>query len=131
MGQGGKCPVKPLGCVNVTNITCKTKTLETNGKLVSREVCKLLFSVVKRAFNSQHYNTLHFCIEAVRYGLDDISNKRLKFKDVPGIKQPLKITKVKFTLYQPMPLDFLSVPIISIEYLGDALCNCLENKAES
>lgn len=90
------------------------------------------YSVLSREHSTVNITIL--CIFALRQsGMDlmIISNKRLKFKDVPGIKQPLKITKVKFTLYQPMPLDFLSVPIISIEYLGDALCNCLENKAES
>ena len=44
--------------------------LEINKKLVSREVCKLLFSVIKTAFNSQHFNILHFCIEVVRYIMD-------------------------------------------------------------
>ena len=34
--------------------------LSSNQKLISGEVCNLLFSVVKREFNSRHYNILHF-----------------------------------------------------------------------
>ena len=33
-----------------------------NGKLVSGEVRKLFFSVVKREFNSRHYNIMHFLL---------------------------------------------------------------------
>lgn len=66
--------------------------LEINKKLVSREVCKLLFSVVKTAFNSQHFNVLHFCIEVVRHELDNVSDNRFNFNVSPGIKQPLKLT---------------------------------------
>ena len=34
-------------------------SLEINRKLISREVRKLLISVVKREFNIHHYNILH------------------------------------------------------------------------
>ena len=117
MRQGGKCPIKPLGCVNVTKVTLrKIKCLKLIGSWFPERSANF-YSVLSRQHSTvKHYNTLHFCIKAIRYGLDYISNKRLKFKDLPRIKQPLKITKVKFTLYQPMPLDFLSVPIISIDF---------------
>ena len=58
--------------------------LEINRKLAPGEVRKLLVSVVKREFNSRHYNILFcffFCFEAVSRGLHNVSNNRFNFKD--------------------------------------------------
>ena len=61
-----------------------------NRKSVSGEFYKLLFSVVKREFNSPHYNTLHGCFEAVVRALNDVVNDRLKCADVSGINAPIQ-----------------------------------------
>ena len=50
----GKRPVKPLGYVNFTKLI-----FEINWKLVSGDVRKLSLNVVKREFNSRHYNVMH------------------------------------------------------------------------
>ena len=61
-----------------------------NRKLVSGEVRKLLFSVVKREFNKQsplQYSEF-VCFETVPRRVDNVWDNRLKFADIPGIRLP-------------------------------------------
>ena len=64
-----------------------------NRKLVSGEVRKILFSVVKREFNKQsplQYSEF-VCFATVVRRLDDVwdnQDNRLKFTDIPGIRLP-------------------------------------------
>ena len=62
--------------------------LEINLKLITREVCKLLFSVVKREFNSSHYSTVCCLLRGSWMWIDGISIKGLKCADVSGIRLP-------------------------------------------
>ena len=48
-------------------------TLEFNQNLLP-ERSVLVFSVVKRNFNSHHYNISHSCFKGVSSGVDDVSN---------------------------------------------------------
>ena len=68
MGQGGKCPVKPLGCVNVTNVTCKLKRLKLMGSWFPERSANF-YSVLSREHSTVNITIL--CIFALRQsGMD-------------------------------------------------------------
>ena len=88
--ERGRRPVSPLG---LTWISPKSYLDQLyawiNRKSVPEERRKLSFSVVRREFNSRHYNILHFfALRQLTRGLDDISNIRLQSADVRGIRLP-------------------------------------------
>lgn len=58
-GAEWETPSVALWFVNFTNFTNFTNFKKLIWKLISREASKLLFSVVKREFNSRHYNIMH------------------------------------------------------------------------
>ena len=45
-----------------------------------------LIECFKREFNSQHYSDITFSFQAAPSVLDDVSNNRLKFANIPGIR---------------------------------------------
>ena len=60
MGQIGKRPVKPLEYVNFTRVIFRPiKRLKSIGSCFPERSIKLSFAVVKREFNSRHYNILY------------------------------------------------------------------------
>ena len=88
--EGGRRPVSPLG---LTWISPKSYLDQLyawiNRKSVPEERRKLSFSVVRREFNSRHYNIVHFfALRQLTRGLDHISNIRLQSADVRGIRLP-------------------------------------------
>ena len=90
MGEGGKCPVEPLGYVNFTKVILK---LIKHLKLIrswflgkSTNFC----SVLSREQDSTVGITIFciLCFEAVTHGPDNVSNNLLKYVDVSGIRLP-------------------------------------------
>ena len=85
MGERGKCPVLPLGCVNFTKVILRpikhlNFRLIINRKLVSLEVRGSVLSIDQ---NSTVVITI-FCIvcsEAVAHGLADVSNNQELIKN--------------------------------------------------
>ena len=64
MGQGGKCPIKPLGCVNVTKVTFrKIKRLELIGSWFPERSANFS-SVLSRQHSTVNITIL--CIFALR-----------------------------------------------------------------
>ena len=75
-----------------------------NRKLVSGNVRKFLFSVLNREFYIRYYNILHcFGYEANTRRLDEISNNRLKYVDVRGIRLSFHYNFNEIHISRPKP----------------------------
>ena len=77
---------------------------------MSGKVRKFLFSVLNREFYIRYYNILH-CLgyKADTRRLDDISNNRLKYVDVRGIRLSFHYNFNEIHISRSTPQDSLSV----------------------
>ena len=90
MEERGRRPVSPLGLMWISpKLFLNQLYAWINRKSVPEERRNFSFSVVRREFNSRHYNNLHFfALRQLTRGLDDISNIRLQSAVVRGIRLP-------------------------------------------
>ena len=71
---------------------------------MSGKVRKLLFSVLNREFYIRYYDILHcFRYEADTRRRDDISNNRLKYVDVRGIRLSFHYNLNEIHISRPTP----------------------------
>ena len=90
--------------------------LEINRKLVSREASKLLFSVVKRVFDSRHNSVLH-CLLWGSHTFQTINKNVLTSQEFFLLITTSKITLMKFTY----PGQHPKIP--SLFSLDDSWCS--------